>query len=136
MEELKLRAWLTEDKIMLPVKSISFHDGHMDVMFSPDKRVKKVNQEVKVMRAVGFKDIYGNDVYEGDLLASPFPKEGLFELCLDTTAGVYTKQLISGHIQFLGEPESLEELVEMKVELSHYVEIKGNIYENKDLLGE
>lgn len=135
MEELKLRAWLTEDKVMLPVESISFLNGYMDVVLPPDRRVTKVKQETKIMQATGLKDVHGKDIYEGDLLATPFEEDSLFIMLLDTTVGVYTKSTLTGKLQFIGDFDNLEEVEELKAGIAESTEIKGNIYENKDLLG-
>lgn len=134
MEELKVRAWLTEEQRMVDVYEMTFiNDGitilSYDMNFYTD-------DEFKLMQATGLKDIYDNDVYEGDILITPFPEDGLFEVGMSTTAGVYTKNLSTGNIQFIEDLDNLEELEELKEELRQYIEIKGNIYENKDLLGE
>lgn len=137
MTSLKLRAWLTEDKVMLPVESISFLGGHMDVVLPPDRRVKQdAKQDVKLMQATGLKDVHGKDIYEGDLLVTPFEEDGLFVTYLDTTVGVYTKSTLTGKLQFVGDFDNLEEVKELKAELAEGIEIKGNIYENPELLGE
>ena len=68
MEVLKLRAWLTEDKVMLPVESVSFRWGHMNIVMPPDKRVTKANQDANVMVWTGLKDKHGEDIYESDIV--------------------------------------------------------------------
>lgn len=134
MEELKVRAWLTEEQRMVDVYEMTFiNDGITILSYDMDFYT---NDEFKLMQYVGFKDVHGKDVYEGDLLATPFEEDGLFEVFMNTTAGVYTKSTLTGRIQFIEDLESLEELEELKAEFSQCIEIKGNIYENKDLLGE
>lgn len=92
--------------------------------------------DVKLMQFTGLKDKNGKEVFEGDLIATPFEEDGLFEVHMDTVAGVYTKSTLTGKLQFIEDLDSLEELEGFKAEFAEYLEIKGNIYENPDLLGE
>lgn len=128
----KYRAWDKENKEMLFVRQIDF-------MF--EKVVLECYEqffidEVELMQSTGLKDVHGKEVYEGDLIATPFEEDGLFEVHMDTVAGVYTKSTLTGKLQFIEDLDSLEELEEFKSEFAEYLEIKGNIYENPDLLGE
>lgn len=128
----KYRAWDKENKEMLFVRQIDF-------MF--EKVVLECYEqffidEVELMQSTGLKDVHGKEVYEGDLIATPFEEDGLFEVHMDTVAGVYTKSTLTGKLQFIEDLDSLEELEEFKSVFAEYLEIKGNIYENPDLLGE
>lgn len=136
MKELKVRAWLTEDEVMLPVESITLNRGSMDVVMPPHRKVTKAKQDVKLMQWTGLKDVHGKEIYEGDLIATPFEEDGLFEVLLDTTAGVHCRSLLTGKVTFIEYLDSLEELEEFKAEFAESFEVKGNIYKDKDLLGE
>lgn len=131
IEELKLRAWLTEDKVMLPVESISFHWGHMDIVMPPDKRVTKVSQDSKVMLWTGLRDKHGKEIYEGDIIK--------FFDCNDdvyVTPVVWYKECACFGVQF-GDgaiPTEFPYLEEWYCELNK-LEVIGNIYEGVDYGG-
>lgn len=130
MEELKVRAWWEKGKRMLDIAAIDFLEkevkSHANVMYRFD--------DIELMQSTGLKDIYDKDVYEGDIITTPFEEDGMFVVYLNTTAGLYIKSLLSGNIQFIDDPGSLEELEELKAEIRQSIEIKGNIYENSELL--
>lgn len=126
----KFRAWDKENKEMFFVKQIDFMFekavlGCYESFFFDD---------VELMQSTGLKDVHGKEVFEGDLIATPFEEDGLFEVHMDTVAGVYTKSTLTGKLQFIEDLDSLEELEGFKAEFAEYLEIKGNIYENPELL--
>lgn len=135
MKSLNFRAWIKDEHRMTKVHEVTYIDGELHYIFDGDCDYYTVD-EFKLMQSTGLKDVLDREVYEGDIIVTPFEEDGLLVVYLDTTAGMYVKNLLSGHIQFIDDPGSLEELKELKDELSQNIEIKGNIYENPELLGE
>lgn len=126
----KFRAWWEKGKRMLDIAAIDFLEkevkSHANVMYRFD--------DIELMQYTGLHDVHGKEVFEGDLIATPFEEDGLFEVHMDTVAGVYTKSTLTGKLQFIEDLDSLEELEGFKAEFAEYLEIKGNIYENPELL--
>lgn len=125
----KFRAWLTEDKLMPPVAGITFFRGCMDVMMSPNKKVTKVNQVIKLMQSTGLKDKNGKEIFEGDIVK--------FSDCDDdayVTPVVWDKNYACFGVSFSGKyPISFDYLEEFYTELKD-IEVVGNIYENPEFL--
>lgn len=135
MKSLNFRAWIKAEHRMTKVHEVTYIDGELHYIFDDDCDYYTVD-EFKLMQSTGLKDVLDREVYEGDIIVTPFEEDGLLVVYLDTTAGMYVKNLLSGNIQFIDDPGSLEELKELKDELSQNIEIKGNIYENPELLEE
>ena len=88
----------------------------------------------ELMQSTGLFDVNGMEIFEGDIVKLCFEEDGLFEICLDTVGGFYTKSVLTGKIQFL-EVSDFDELETAKEVFNEYVEVVGNIYENPELLG-
>lgn len=132
----KFRAWDKISKKMFPVMMIDFGQSYVMIEEINGLWCERDFDEIELMRYTGLHDVHGKEVFEGDLTATPFEEDGLFEVHMDTVAGVYTKSTSTGKLQFIEDLDSLEELEGFKAEFAEYLEIKGNIYENPDLLGE
>ncbi|QBX24865.1 phage uncharacterized protein TIGR01671 [Streptococcus equinus] len=130
----KFRAWLKPEQRMIGVYEMTFIDN--EVLIISDDMDFYTDDEFKLMQFTGLHDVHGKEVFEGDLIATPFEEDGLFEVHMDTVAGVYTKSTLTGKVQFIEDLDSLEELEGSKAEFAEYIEVKGNIYENQELLGE
>ena len=87
----------------------------------------------ELMQSTGLFDVNGMEIFEGDIVKLCFEEDGLFEICLDTVGGFYTKSVLTGKIQFL-EVSDFDELETAKEVFNEYVEVVGNIYENPELL--
>jgi len=72
MREIKFRAWDKVEKAMRGVIAIDFRDGTVNLIkvFSDGKpgNYWRDLSNVVLMENIGFKDMYGNEVYEGDIL--------------------------------------------------------------------
>lgn len=130
MEELKLRAWLTEDKVMLPVESVTFHRGCMDVVMPPNKRVTKVKQTIIAMQWTGLKDIHGKDIYESDIVKFFDNADDVYVATV-----VWNKEYACFGITFdRSYPLSFDYVEEFYTELKD-IEVIGNIYEGLEYGG-
>lgn len=89
----------------------------------------------ELMQSTGLFDVNGMEIFEGDIVKLCFEEDGLFEICLDTVGGFYTKSVLTGKIQFL-EVSDFDELETAKEVFNEYVEVVGNIYENPELVEE
>ena len=49
----KYRAWLKEDKLLVPVESISFIGNSIETTFRPNPNITKVKQEIELMESTG-----------------------------------------------------------------------------------
>ncbi|RHB86814.1 MULTISPECIES: YopX family protein [Streptococcus] len=132
----KFRAWDKISKKMFPVMMIDFGQSYVMIEEINGLWCERDFDDIELMQYTGLHDVHGKEVFEGDLTATPFEEDGLFEVHMDTVAGVYTKSTSTGKLQFIEDLDSLEELEGFKAEFAEYLEIKGNIYENPDLLGE
>lgn len=129
MTILKFRAWDEDSQRM---------NGNVEIYIDKDKtiEVRPKDDKTIIMQSTGLYDINGKEVFGGDLLATPFEEDGLFEIHMDTVASMYTKSTLTGKVQFIEDLDSLEELDGFKTEFAEYFEVVGNIYENPELLGE
>lgn len=122
----KYRAWDKENKEMLFVRQIDF-------MF--EKVVLGCYEqffidEVELMQSTGLKDINGKEVFEGDIIKD---SEGF------VAQVVYDKEYAGFGLNY--QPFDLTDglsvtFEELKNEYRNAFEVIGNIFENKDLLGE
>lgn len=70
MREIKFRAWLKDDKRMVEVRSIDFHEeGNIITVNYNDIFGFEFNEnEIELMQYTGLKDKNGKEIYEGDIL--------------------------------------------------------------------
>lgn len=116
----KFRAWLAEDKQLLPVEMITFHRGCMDVQMEPNEYFTKAKQKTTLMQSTGIKDDYDEEIFEGDIVKYSIANGFSYEI--DGIAAVKYHQ--GG---FIVDLYHIDELTE--------IEVIGNIYENPELLG-
>lgn len=127
-------------------ESPKYRDGYQQAVKDMEELLsEKVMQNMKVvaeeldrinaMQSTGLFDVNGMEIFEGDIVKLCFEEDGLFEICLDTVGGFYTKSVLTGKIQFL-EVSDFDELETAKEVFNEYVEIVGNIYENPEFLEE
>jgi len=102
----KYRAWLKEDKLLVPVESISFIGNSIETTFRPNPNITKVKQEIELMESTGLFDKNNKD-YTGF---------GLREE--------------DGYGGIIFSFEKIAEDVDLKA-----LEVIGNIWEDSELLG-
>ena len=124
MKNLKLRAWLKEDKEMISVDELAFNTKWVRGFYKLASRWFKLEQ-VELMSSTGLFDKKGVEIFEGDILADlsesgeelvylyVIYKDGKF-MAVENEEHGYTADLI---------------------DCTTYHSVVGNIYENAKLLG-
>jgi len=122
MRQIKFRAWNKEEKIMSePFTLWGITDGF--IRFDEERLIFGFEDDVEVMQYTSLKDKNGKEIYEGDILLSPFKNHYLVEWDKEAVRFAfigYGKILVKGHYpvwQFIKA-----------------YEVIGNIYENPELL--
>ena len=138
MREIKFRAWdnfnnrmIQNDRILkicfvksnhipsLVVYSNRNIENHTEIR----ENDKQYCSEFELMQYTGLKDKNGKEIYEGDILTSAFSKRiVIFD---ENTCSFMLKDI-----------DLRNELFSLTKEKSKNLEIIGNIYENKDLIGD
>lgn len=138
MRDIKFRAWdsfnnrmIQNDRILkicfvrsdhipsLVVYSNRNIENHTEIR----ENDKQYCNEFELMQYTGLKDKNGKDIYEGDILTSAFSKRiVIFD---ENTCSFMLKDI-----------DLRNELFSLTKEKSKNLEIIGNIYENKDLIGD
>ena len=127
MREIKFRAWLKEDKKMVNVETMDFTDKSIQYL----KRSEIINayilrrerfDDVELMQYTGLKDKNGKEIYEGDIVILNDAEEES-RCVVKYKYGSYI--LVDGDLR-----ENLSNVED------RFLEVIGNIYENKNLLEE
>ena len=124
MREIKFRAWLKEDKKMENVKTMDFTDKTIRCLkkneFINAYLLRRVSfDDVELMQYTGLKDKNGKEIYECDILWDEHNEEYcevIFE-CGNFVCNFETNSIDLSDIS--------DELI-----------VRGNIYENKELIGD
>lgn len=136
---IKMRAWLKQDKIMVEVLEW-IHNGRIGVNIGDSGPFIKQPEDVEVMMFTGLLDKSGKEIYRGDILrfsdknewyrCQYGPKlmfasqEERKKLLLQLEAEPFEERIVS-------IPEGYEWLLSSEIQV--YWEIIGNIYENPEL---
>ena len=130
MKNLKLRAWLKEDKEMISVEGMAFDTKYVRGFYKLDSRWFKLEQ-VELMQSTGLLDKNGKEIFEGDIIRYNID---VVDIKRHPTLGFYT--VLDGREGFFGDGMSIDDFEEDAKEFSKTAEIIGNIYENPELLGQ
>lgn len=129
MEETKFRAWLTEDKQLLPVKSIFLDSKRANVQWTKNVSIIEPFDKIELMQFTGVKDKNGKEIYEGDIVKHKYMCDGIFY----TEAVIYDKNYASFGLK--ANSGTIFYFVELNDDALSSLEVIGNIYENPELLG-
>lgn len=126
--EIKFRAWLKKEKKMVNVETIDFTDKSIQYLekseFINAYLLRRVSfDDVELMQYTGVKDKNGKEIYEGDIVILNDTEEEN-RCVVKYKYGSYI--LIDGDLR-----EDLS-----NVESYKFLEVVGNIYENKNLMEE
>lgn len=116
--EIKFRAWSTPDNIMHNNVYIYPYPNPM-VVGRDDKSIGFDGIDVVVMQYTGMKDKNGVEIYEGDILKQTYHNKEFGVVTYNELSGMYTT--CSHSVRCNVEEDSI---------------IKGNIYENPELIGD
>lgn len=120
------RAYIKNLDVIVDVQIINFNDEVVEVYFNDDADFVEYNfDEVILLENTGFNDKKGIDIYVGDIVKRTSYDGLLFykeEVKKDYFDGSY----------FTASRESLAKINTFK---NNKLEVIGNIYENKNLLG-
>lgn len=156
MREIKFRGWDEQNKVMHnEVEFIrSGTDGNDWILFKSDKQKLKdgnvlnnpyFQQQIKLMQYTGLKDKNGVEIYEGDIISTPYfgnlqvkyslHSGGFIYYPIDRNAMCSPSEKVINDLFHLNYSKDVEEIVNYfnKDNNGNYLVI-GNIYENKELL--
>ena len=127
MREIKFRAWLKEDRKMEDVKTIDFTDKTIRCLkkneFINAYLLRRVSfDDVELMQYTGVKDKNGKEIYEGDIVV------------LNNIKNDNMRIVRYEHSSYRLEGWGLRE--DLSNAEARFLEVVGNIYENKNLLEE
>ena len=124
MREIKFRAFLKSNQVMYDVLTLDIIDKKA-LIENAEKQLKGYVKlkEIELMQYTGLKDKNGKEIYECDILTSAFSKR--IVIFNENTCSFMLKDI-----------ELRNELFSLTNEKCKNLEIIGNIYENKELIGE
>lgn len=123
----KFRAWSTDKKIMAEVRTLRFTDELVET----DKFVERSIEGVKLMQSTGLLDKNGKEIFEGDILKVANNDSSWFEVVkYDHDKAMFISKEVNLKYEV---PETT--LYDLFSPYLFKVEVIGNIWENRDLLG-
>ncbi|WP_436668008.1 YopX family protein [Latilactobacillus sakei] len=118
MREIKFRAWDKENKAFMPSEGYAICDGDVMGLRYGNEMEDVLTDQVEIMQYTGLKDMYGRDIYEGDVVE--------FEASLIRTKA----EVKYSRNQFI---VSMNSVMPRSLDL-YLVKIIGNKFENPELL--
>ena len=126
----KFRAWDKTDKEMYLVDEINFNRGEFESI-GDAITFKREADEVELMQSTGLFDKNGKDIFEGDILKVANNDSSWFEVVkYDHDKAMFISKEVN--LKYEG-PET--PLYDLFIPYLFKVEVIGNIWENRDLLG-
>lgn len=123
----KFRAWSTDKKIMAEVRTLRFTDELVET----DKFVERSIEGVKLMQSTGLLDKNGKEIFEGDILKVANNDSSWFEVVkYDHDKAMFISKEVNLKYEVPETP-----LYDLFSPYLFKVEVIGNIWENRDLLG-
>lgn len=123
----KFRAWSTDKKIMAEVRTLRFTDELVET----DKFVERSIEGAKLMQSTGLKDKNGKKIFEGDILKVANNDSSWFEVVkYDHDKAMFISKEVNLKYEVPETP-----LYDLFSPYLFKVEVIGNIWENRDLLG-
>lgn len=123
----KFRAWSTDKKIMAEVRTLRFTDELVET----DKFIERNIEGVKLMQSTGLLDKNGKEIFEGDILKVANNDSSWFEVVkYDHDKAMFISKEVNLKYEV---PETT--LYDLFSPYLFKVEVIGNIWENRDLLG-
>ena len=121
--EIKFRAWVKKEKEMTKVLALETRDyATLNVLYNDNSKCTLGMFAVEIMQYTGLKDKNGKEIYEGDIVILNDAEEE--NRCV-------VKYKYGSYILIDGDLREDLSNVEAK-----FLEVIGNIYENKNLLEE
>lgn len=123
----KFRAWSTDKKIMAEVRTLRFTDELVET----DKFVERSIEGVKLIQSTGLLDKNGKEIFEGDILKVANNDSSWFEVVkYDHDKAMFISKEVNLKYEVPETP-----LYDLFSPYLFKVEVIGNIWENRDLLG-
>lgn len=123
----KFRAWSTDKKIMAEVRTLRFTDELVET----DKFVERSIEGVELMQSTGLLDKNGKKIFEGDILKVANNDSSWFEVVkYDHDKAMFISKEVNLKYEV---PETT--LYDLFSPYLFKVEVIGNIWESRDLLG-
>lgn len=123
----KFRAWSTDKKIMAEVRTLRFTDELVET----DKFVERSIEGVNLIQSTGLKDKNGKEIFEGDILKVANNDSSWFEVVkYDHDKAMFISKEVNLKYEVPETP-----LYDLFSPYLFKVEVIGNIWEKRDLLG-
>lgn len=137
MREIKLRAWLKEDKKLCHVTQLHFIDKEICVEWKAFEEVG-VAQEYELMQYTGLKDKNGKEIYEGDIVETQDQNNIIkFQHGCFMLIGLHEDEYERNYSRLYHylEDATIPNIRESRFDgVSTVLQVIGNIYENPELL--